>query len=525
MYRPFYRDNRVVPLGIMLLTFIIFVYHFELDRQGPLGEIPAVAVPDKLVIDTPRTHSEPVVDIVESADVVIAEEVAHPAIPSAIPSSKPKSYTSSSGSKSLHLPKAISADDVVLMFKTGATVLWKRVPIHLSTSLSPNRINHDNVLIYSDYPEKIGDWEIIDVLENTTESVRNSETFQPYLQQEDYESRQNYAEISNMPGDSAGPPGGWKLDKYKFLPIVQHAGLNKPDAKWYIFMEDDSYIFLPNLLRHLERFDYREPWYLGSLAWIHGDYFAHGGSGFAISRGAWEKSFGKDPNIVEKFHAFTEEHGCGDHILGHVLKEYDVQFGETHDDSRFRYGFNPESHWSTWFEQANWCKPVYSWHHTHGKDVARFYNLEQSWDFEQVRNRLIPLKQAGKTNMKQGPLRFRDIFKALVAPYLRSRVEWWDNWSSKYEIRSNNAQDAQPPSSVKTTDVWRSAWKSVDSCEAACVSWAECVQWSFYEDRCKMDSMALLGSGIPEGDSRRQTTLPWVSGWLSQRVENWQCQE
>lgn len=121
-------------------------------------------------------------------------------------------------------------------------------------------------------------------------------------------------------------------------------------------------------------------------------------------------------------------------------------------------------------------------------------------------------------------MRFHDVFKALVAPYLHSRVEWWDNWSSKHEIRSNNAKDAEPPSSVKETDVWRSAWESVDSCEAACKSWAECMQWSFYEDRCKMDSMVLLGSGIPEGDSRRQTTLPWVSGWLSERVENWECQ-
>jgi hypothetical protein len=87
---------------------------------------------------------------------------------------------------------------------------------------------------------------------------------------------------------------------------------------------------------------------------------------------------------MEKFEEFTEEHGCGDHILGHVLHEYGVQFGETTDDDRFRYGFNPESHWSTWYEPANWCKPVYSWHHTHGKDVARFYDLEQSWDFEKV---------------------------------------------------------------------------------------------------------------------------------------------
>lgn len=397
MQHAFYKDNRIVPLGIMLVTFFIFVYHFELDRQGPLGEIPASAVPATFVVESSRENDP--VPYVEYMDID-SKTVNHVA-PSAVPSIVPPGPSSSSSSPRPH--KGLTTNDVVLMFKTGATVLWKRVPIHLATTLSPKRISPDNVLLYSDYPETIGSWQIIDILENTTEKVRTSETFQPYLQQEDYESRQNYAEMTNVPGDAAGPPGGWKLDKYKFLPIVKHAGLNKPDAKWYIFMEDDSYIFLPNLLLHLEKFDHTEPWYLGSLAWIHGDYFAHGGSGFALSRSAWEKSFGKDPLIVERFEEFTEAHGCGDHILGHVLKEYGVQFGETTGDSRFRYGFNPESHWSTWYEQANWCKPVYSWHHTHSKDVARFYNLEQDWDFEKVGHPgILPYEQ--NTNTLLGPL-------------------------------------------------------------------------------------------------------------------------
>ena len=124
----------------------------------------------------------------------------------------------------------------------------------------------------------------------------------------------------------------------------------------------------------------------------------------------------------------------------------------------------------------------------------------------------------------QAPLRYRDIFDEMVRPFLRSRVDWWDNWSSKHEIRSNNAQDAQPPATVKSEQTWRNGWKSVDNCEAACETWADCVQWSFYEDRCKMDSMVLLGSGFPEGDSRRQTTLPWVSGWMKRRIDNWDCQ-
>ncbi|KAF9886753.1 hypothetical protein FE257_011130 [Aspergillus nanangensis] len=510
MRKVFYKDNRMVPLGIMLLTIMIFIYHFELDKETALQSIPSSLVPEKLVGE-PQTGEEKNNRIVEDTIEAVIQPVHEAAVPSPttaiIPETKQTTPSSVQHAQSKP-PKTPQMDEVVLMFKTGASVLWKRVPIHLATTLSPERIDPNNVLLYSDYPETIGPWDFIDVLANASEKTRSSDNFQPYRLQADFNARQNYAELSNTAGDGPGLEGGWKLDKYKFLPIVQHAGRTKPDAKWYVFMEDDSYIFLPNLVRHLEQFNPQEPWYLGSLAWIHGDYFAHGGSGFALSRGAWEKSFGQDPNIVEKFTAYTEEHGCGDHILGHVLHEYGVEFGETHGDNRWTYGFNADSHWGTWYDQNLWCEPVYSWHHTHGKDVARFYKLEQAWDLE-----------------KKGPLRHRDIFHEFVAPYLQPRVEFWDNWSSKYDIRSSNVANVEPPSTVKSPEVFRSSWKSVDACEAACVSWAECVQWSYYEDRCKMDSAVLLGSGIPEGDARRQTSLPWTSGWLKRRIENWKCEE
>ncbi|KAL4894854.1 hypothetical protein BDV59DRAFT_175088 [Aspergillus ambiguus] len=500
MWKIFYKDNRMVPLGIMLLTVIIFVYHFELDRQGPTSH-PFVV--DTLVEKPHEDHVSTTTTIKETENEVVKKPVYSP-VPSNVPS---KSAEQPINHPQQQKSTLITGDDIVLAFKTGSSAFWKRVPIHLATTLSPTRISPDNVLLYSDKSETIGSWQFIDVLANTSDNFRQSENFIPYFQQADYDDRQNYAEMSNVPGDSPGLSGGWRLDKYKFLSIAKHAGEEKPNAKWYVFMEDDSWIFLPNLARHLAKFNHEEPWYLGSLAWNNGKYFAHGGSGFVLSRGAWMKSFGQDPNIVEKFESFTEEHSFGDHILGHVLHEYGIEFGERHGDNRFSYGFNPEAHWSTWYEPANWCKPVYSWHHTHGRDVARFYNLEQSWDFE------------------KGALRYRDIYDEFVAPFLKSRVDWWDNWSSKHEIRSNTAEYAEPPNSVKSADVWRSAWKSVDACEAACVSWPECVQWSYYEDRCKMDTMILLGSGIPASDSRRETSLPWTSGWLKRRVENWDCQD
>ena len=59
MRQPFYKDNRIVPLGIMLLTFFIFVYHFELDRPVPLGEIPATIIPNTFIESSRQGNANP----------------------------------------------------------------------------------------------------------------------------------------------------------------------------------------------------------------------------------------------------------------------------------------------------------------------------------------------------------------------------------------------------------------------------------------------------------------------------------
>ncbi|KAE8408865.1 hypothetical protein BDV37DRAFT_237471 [Aspergillus pseudonomiae] len=506
----FHRENRIVPLGIMIFVLFLFFYHLDLEhndpvivhglpdlpqdlssRQSPLKE---ESKQQPLPSAQPSPSAVPVAPLTPSSD---EQEPSTRAQERPKPKQKPKKQPKQYGQ--------LSPDDVVLLFKTGASVLWRRLPIHLSTSFEPSRIPADNVIIYSDYPETIGSWQVIDVLENSTETVLKTDNYEPYRQQPDYEARQVYAEMANVEGDGNGPAGGWKLDKYKFLPLIQHAGRAKPDAKWYIYIEDDGYIFLPNLLLHLEKFSWQEPWYFGGLAWKHGDYFAHGGAGFVLSRGAWEQSFGLEEDMVTKYADFTEAHGCGDHVLGHVMQDYGINFGQIHGKSEYSWGFNPEPHWGGWFRRASWCYPLYSWHHTHSKDVARLYNFEQSWDFE-----------------KKGQMRYRDFFKAMIEPYMRRRVEWWDNQSSRYELRSDNVADAQPPEGV-SKQIWHGAWKSVDACEAACVAWEGCVQWTFYEDQCRMDENFMLGMGIPVGDLRRQTSLPRTSGWLPQRAEKWVC--
>lgn len=275
----------------------------------------------------------------------------------------------------------LQQDDILLILKTGATVLWKRLPIHLSTTLSPERIDPKNTVIYSEIDAKIGNWTVIDILDQFPPSVKNSPNFDLYHAIRDWDNTNYYIEQTGLPGDDEGPPGGWRLDKYKFLPLVQHAGTHWPEAKWYLYTEDDTYMFLPNVLRYLSAYDHKQAHWLGGLGEKLGTTFAHGGSGFALSRGAWEQSFGRGGDLVTKYHGFVDEACCGDYALGKALNDFGVRFGENNGDEGWSWGFNGLPHWKIEFSQDNWCRPVLTWHHAHNRDIARYYELERSWDF------------------------------------------------------------------------------------------------------------------------------------------------
>lgn len=301
------------------------------------------------------------------------------------PRAKHKTGSSSSQAGTQHADgtaPVLTPDDVLLIVKTGATVLWRRLPIHLSTTLSPERISPASTVIYSDAPAQIGSHAVLDVLALLPRAVRDqSPEFELYRAVRDWDETNFYMEHNGLPGDDEGPPGGWRLDKYKFLPLVQHAGTNWPGVKWYLYTEDDTYMFLPNVLHYLSSYDHRESHWLGGLGEKLGTTFAHGGSGFALSRAAWEQSFGKGGDIAAKYQSFVDEACCGDYALGKVLNDYGVRFGENHGDEAWSWGFNGLPHWKIEFSRENWCRPVLTWHHAHNRDIARYHELERSWDF------------------------------------------------------------------------------------------------------------------------------------------------
>lgn len=61
----------------------------------------------------------------------------------------------------------------------------------------------------------------------------------------------------------------------------------RPEKRWYVFYEDDTYIVWDNMFRLLANFDPDMPWYFGSPSpGARGLWIANGGPGHVLSREA-----------------------------------------------------------------------------------------------------------------------------------------------------------------------------------------------------------------------------------------------
>jgi hypothetical protein len=133
--------------------------------------------------------------------------------------------------------------DVVILVKTGGTSIWRRMPMHMSTTLGNKQLT-PNVVYYSDIDDNINGNPVIDSLANVSAALKASPDFVLYNKAKEAKHDNLYQESGSMEGDSY-LPGGWRLDKYKFLPMFQHAAIHHPGKKWYVYMEVRSTLSIP----------------------------------------------------------------------------------------------------------------------------------------------------------------------------------------------------------------------------------------------------------------------------------------
>jgi hypothetical protein len=264
-------------------------------------------------------------------------------------------------------------DDVFVALKTGAADARQTVPLHLATTL--RCVPH--YAIYSDFEEEISGHRIQNVLSEVNSEIQSTHPdFEYYyrLQQGGREAftPEEVRQWSTAENTAAGRNSpGWKLDKWKFLPLAEKALTTRPEAKWYVIIEGDSYILWDTLLDWLSHLDPSKPYYLGVQMVIEDMVFAYGGAGIVISRPALQKVVEHRRVNLKWLDAYTAAHWAGDCVLGKALRDAGVQlnfawpnlFSEQPAEMDFKTALGP---------QYLWCYYAASYHHLDSSEVLKF---------------------------------------------------------------------------------------------------------------------------------------------------------
>jgi hypothetical protein len=211
-----------------LFTLVLYLYHTVYSPSGQsisrvdLPGFDAKGHPDASPPLNPLTTVE---ESISSVSKAIPSSTFAPTT-----TSTPVSTTSTSQPADELVQASISPNDVLLIFKTGADTIWRRMPLHLTTTLANSRV--PNFVVYSDLKEQLStNVSSIDILENEISIIQKIDpsAHKSYLELQSSSHVNTYREHAGLPGDevtreagSTTPPG-WRLDRYKFLPMLRHA--------------------------------------------------------------------------------------------------------------------------------------------------------------------------------------------------------------------------------------------------------------------------------------------------------------
>lgn len=131
-----------------------------------------------------------------------------------------------------------------------------------------------------------------------------------------------------------------------------------PDKKWYILVDDDTYLIQPSMGVILGHYDTSEPHYLGNAVGDYRQRFAHGGSSIAISHAAMSKLFAPgNARVLSAAREASLTEVWGDRLLAGTLLKLGIHIEE--QASRF---FNGEQPRASRLRDRRFCVPVATYH-------------------------------------------------------------------------------------------------------------------------------------------------------------------
>ncbi|KAM0722577.1 hypothetical protein Q7P37_002018 [Cladosporium fusiforme] len=256
------------------------------------------------------------------------------------------------------------ADDTLIIFRTGSTELVNRLTIHFSTSMRcfPSH------LVFSDHGEDYHGERILDALVDVNPEIQeNNPDFELYRR-----LRQG-GRMSLDPSELAGSTDKIAIKTGKTL----H---ERPDMKWYIFIEADSFLLWSMLQQYLTTLDSTKPIYAGKQMLIGSDLFAHGGSGFIVSQPALRMVVDHYAAHKSEIEKLTDGHWAGDCVLGKAFMDSGVPF--TNIWPAFQFDYPGVVQYTRADDRAPdeksrlWCGTPISYHHMSAAMVEEMWNFE-----------------------------------------------------------------------------------------------------------------------------------------------------
>ncbi|KAK0544124.1 hypothetical protein OC846_006175 [Tilletia horrida] len=389
------------------------------------------------------------------------------------------------------------AKDSVLMIKTGHSVIYDRVPMHLVWP----RPDIPKRFVYSDVALEIGNHQVIDALANASSYVKGKGEYKEYLRLNNL--FRNHAPISSS-------HDGWMLDKWKFAPMSAHAWRNNRDAKWFVTIDGDTYIFWGTLMRWLATFDHTKSVFVGYDEIGYGAikyYFAHGGAGYAQSQKLMDDIFLNDPEGT-KLEAQSDFNSwpCGDCAYGVVIGRLPNR--GKHLDAGGDL-FQHDGYDILIFRKRLWHSYLISLHHNSASNLM---------DLREFEEKLLP------TLPEWDGVRYCDLWEGFSPEFLRKPYAEY-----KAALQSN---DSAAVTHLKKSVV-REGWKSGDvdkescdwncakekgvtfdvaHCEKFCEDNPKCFGWLMSSNDC---TLSINGWRVGHPAPANQQ---WTSGWRLDRI-------
>lgn len=385
------------------------------------------------------------------------------------------------------------SDDITVIMRTGATEIHDKLPAHFNTTFRC----YKDLVLFSDFEETFMDHPVHDVLRSVDPGLKESNRdFELYLRLQNHGREGLHAdELSGKASFEGGKSGkndnaGWRLDKWKFLPMMVEILRLRPHQKFYVFLETDSYVVWSNLLKWLENVDPAKPMYAGSEVQIGPDVFAHGGSVFVMTNAAVRKGAAIYEEDQQGWNAWTGGHWAGDCVLGKALHDAGVDL--TWAWPMFQGGQPVKMDFteSKGRDKLLWCAPALSYHHFSPLELKAFWDYEQAY----IQNQLDEPKDPGWGLLSDysDVLHHRDVFREFVLPNITEDTPSWNNLS---------------PTRLPDTEE-----HTFEQCRKLCEDDGECLQFNYQQDGCWISSREVM-LGQPWGDIR--------SGWMLDRIEAW----